>query len=51
MGYSDSFTIYPWMLDKNYEFVVMRSIGQWGLDEAKKLNPQSVPGVTPRKLA
>jgi hypothetical protein len=41
IGYSDSFSIYPWMLDKNYEYVVMRSIGQWGLDEAKELG--SVP--------
>jgi hypothetical protein len=50
IGYSDSFTFYPWMLDKDYEFVVMRSIGQLGLDEVKKLKPQSVPGVMPRKL-
>ena len=34
IGYSDSFTIYPWMLDKNYQYVVMRSMAQWGLDEA-----------------
>jgi hypothetical protein len=38
------------MLDKNYEFVVMRSQAQWGLDEAKKLKPQSQPGITPRRL-
>ena len=50
IGYSDSFSIYPWMLDKNYEYVVMRSIGQVGLDEAHELKPQSIPGVTPRKL-
>jgi hypothetical protein len=48
--YSDSFAIYPWMLDKNYEYVVMRSIGELGLDEAHKLKPQSFPGVTPRGL-
>lgn len=48
--YSDSFSIYPWMLDKNYEYVVMRSIGEWGLDEAHELRPQSLPGVTPRRL-
>ena len=29
--YSDSFSIYPWMLDKNYEYVVMRSIGEMGV--------------------
>jgi len=48
--YSDSFSIYPWMLDKNYEYVVMRSIGEIGLDEAHELRPQSLPGVTPRRL-
>jgi hypothetical protein len=50
LGYSDSFSIYPWMLDKNYQYVVMRSQAQWGLDEVKKLKPQSIPGVTPRRL-
>jgi hypothetical protein len=50
IGYSDSFSIYPWMLDKNYEFVVMRSVGQIALEEAHELKPQCVPGVTPRIL-
>jgi hypothetical protein len=48
--YSDWFAIYPWMLDKNYEYVVMRTMAQMGLDEAKELRPQSTPGITPRPL-
>jgi hypothetical protein len=48
--YSDWFAIYPWMLDKNYEFVVMRTMAQMGLDEAEELQPQSTPGITPRPL-
>jgi hypothetical protein len=48
--YSDWFAIYPWMLDKNYEFVVMRSMAQTGLDEATELRPQSTPGITPCRL-
>jgi hypothetical protein len=48
--YSDWFAIYPWMLDKNYEFVVMRTMAQMALDEAEKLQPQSTPGITPRPL-
>jgi hypothetical protein len=48
--YSDWFAVYPWMLDKNYEFVVMRTMAQMGLDEAAELQPQSTPGITPRPL-
>jgi len=48
--YSDWFAIYPWMLDKNYEFVVMRTMAQMGLDEAEELQPQSTPGITARPL-
>lgn len=48
--YSDWFAIYPWMLDKNYEFVVTRTMAQMGLDEAEELRPQSTPGITPRPL-
>jgi len=43
--YSDWFAIYPWMLDKNYEFAVMRTMAQMGLDEAEELQPQSSPGI------
>jgi len=50
VGYSDWFSIYPWMLDKNFEYVVMRSIGQIDLDEASELKPQSTPGITPQPL-
>jgi hypothetical protein len=50
VAYSDWFTIYPWMLDKNYEYVVMRSMAQLALDEAHELKPQSTPGITPRPL-
>jgi hypothetical protein len=49
--YSDWFAIYPWMLDKNYEYVVMNSMATGlGLDEVKELRPQSTPGIVPRPL-
>jgi hypothetical protein len=38
------------MFDKNFEYVVMNSMAQLGLDEAKELQPQSTSGITPRTL-
>src|SRR5437660_840711 len=48
--YANWFSIYPWMLDKNYEYVVMRSMAQLALDEVKEFQGQSTPGITPRAL-
>jgi hypothetical protein len=49
--YSDWFSIYPWMLDKNYEYVVMNSMATGlGLNEVKELRPQSTPGIVHRPL-
>jgi hypothetical protein len=49
--YSDWFSIYPWMLDKNYQYVVMNSMGTGlGLNEVKELRPQSTPGIVHRPL-
>lgn len=48
--YSDWFDIYPWMLDKDYNFVVMNSMAQMGFEQEEKLHPQSTPGITPSSL-
>ena len=48
--YSGLVDIYPWMLDKDYNFVVMNSMAQMGFEQEEKLHPQSTPGITPRSL-
>ena len=48
--YGSWFSVYPWMTDKNYEYVVMQSVAQLGLHLVEELKPQSTPGVTPRPL-
>ncbi|MGJ4892596.1 hypothetical protein ACQR1Y_30685 [Bradyrhizobium sp. HKCCYLRH3099] len=45
MRFSNWFNIYPWMLDKNYEYVVMRSAAIFGLHEPKLLKGQTYPGL------
>jgi hypothetical protein len=45
--YSDWFAIYPWMLDKNYEYVVMNSMATGlGLDEVKELILNPLPALS-----
>jgi hypothetical protein len=48
--YANWFSVYPWMIDKNYEYVVMRSMAQLALHLVEEIKPQSTPGVTPRNL-
>ena len=48
--YGSWFSVYPWMTDKNYEYVVMHSVAQMGLHLVEEIKPQSTPGVTPRPL-
>lgn len=45
MRFSNWFNIYPWMVDKNYEYVVMRNAAIFGLHEAKLLKGQTYPGL------
>ena len=48
--YGSWFSVYPWMTDKNYEYVVMSSMAQLALHLVEEIKPQSTPGVTPRPL-
>ncbi len=48
--YGSWFSVYPWMTDKNYEYVVMHSMAQHALHLVEEIKPQSMPGVTPRPL-
>src|SRR5262245_3487344 len=45
MRFTNWFSIYPWMIDKNFEYVVMRSSAVMGLHEAKRLRAQTYPGL------
>jgi hypothetical protein len=46
MRFTNWFSIYPWMIDKNYEYVVMRSSAVMGLHETKLLRAQTYPGLS-----
>jgi hypothetical protein len=48
--YSDYFTFYPWMIDKNYDRVVTQTINMVGLHEIRQLRGQSSPGLSPTVL-
>lgn len=48
--YGSWFLVYPWMTDRNYEYVVMNSMAQLALHLVEEIKPQSTPGVTPRAL-
>ena len=48
--YSNWFSIYPWMLDKNYEHLLSITMATTGMDEVKRLQGQSSPGISPRHL-
>jgi hypothetical protein len=43
--FTNWFSIYPWMIDKNYQYVVMRSSAVMGLHETKLLDAQTYPGL------
>jgi hypothetical protein len=45
LRYSNWFSIYPWMIDKNYEHVIMRSSAVLGLHDTKLLRAQTSPGL------
>jgi hypothetical protein len=48
--YSNWFSIYPWMLDRNYEHLLSMTMATTAMDEVKRLRGQSSPGITPRHL-
>jgi hypothetical protein len=44
--YSNWFSIYPWMIDKNYEYVVMRNSAVLALHDTTLLRAQTYPGLS-----
>jgi hypothetical protein len=48
--YSNWFSIYPWMLDKNYEYLLSMTMATTAMDEVRRLRGQSSPGISPRHL-
>lgn len=48
--YSNWFSIYPWMLDKNYEHLLSMTMATTAMDEVGRLRGQSSPGISPRHL-
>jgi hypothetical protein len=48
--YSNWFNICPWMIDKNYEYVVMRSSAVLALHETRQLHAQTYPGLSQEPL-
>lgn len=48
--YSNWFSIYPWMLDKNYDHLLSMTMATSALDEVGRLRGQSSPGIIPRHL-
>jgi hypothetical protein len=48
--YSNWFSIYPWMLDRNYENLLSMTMATTGMDEVKRLRGQSSPGISPQHL-
>lgn len=48
--YSNTFNFYPWLLDKNYDKVGMRSLAVFGVNELAKMRGQSAPGVSISRL-
>jgi hypothetical protein len=44
--YSNTFSFYPWLLDKNYENVATQSIATFGIQQLAKMHGQSVPAVS-----
>jgi hypothetical protein len=48
--YSNWFSIYPWMLDKNYEYLLSMTMATTAMDEVGRLRGQSSPGISARHL-
>lgn len=48
--YSNWFSIYPWMLDKNYQHLLSMTMATTAMDEVARLRGQSSPGISPTHL-
>jgi hypothetical protein len=44
--YSNTFSFYPWLLDKNYKNVATQSIATFGIQQLPKMHGQSVPALS-----
>ncbi|WP_316169415.1 hypothetical protein [Bradyrhizobium sp. SZCCHNRI1058] len=44
--YSNWFAVYPWMLDKNYEYLLSMTMATTAMDEVGRLRGQSSPGIS-----
>jgi hypothetical protein len=48
--YANWFSFYPWMIDANYENLIMHTMAEIGVHEVKALRGQTMAGLTHRKL-
>jgi hypothetical protein len=48
--FSNSFWLYPWMLDKNYEWLITQSLASLGVNEVKRFKGQVTPEIFPIEL-
>ncbi len=44
--YSDYFSVYPWMLDKNFDDLITRTLEMLGIYQVSELHPQSTPALS-----
>lgn len=50
LAWSDYFSIYPWMIDKNDQYVIGTTPALFGLELADEFRPQTAPEVSPQTL-
>ena len=50
LRFSDWFKIFPWMTDKNYEYVIMQNTGGLNLHDTKLLQAQTTPGLSQESI-
>jgi hypothetical protein len=48
--FSNSFWLYPWMLDKNYEWLITQSLASLGLNEVRRFKGQATPEIFPIEM-
>lgn len=49
--FSNTFSLYPWMLDKDYEYLMVNTLAVLGVHEVTKFNGQSSPEISRATLA
>lgn len=48
--FSNTFWLYPWMIDKNFEYLITQSMASLGLNEVKRFKGQPTPEIFPIDL-